>query len=111
LIVRRVKQRRGRFYFALCNGKIKGERFPGRRSVRKRKRRRRRGTYIRPPLEQHNLLSGPLAEAKGGDGLGRLVVVGGEQVIEALVADGTHEPFAGEEKSSISHSFPFLFCV
>jgi len=39
-------------------------------------------------------LAGPLAEAERGDGLRRFIVVGGEQVIEAYVADGFHEPFA-----------------
>lgn len=31
---------------------------------------------------------------EGADGLGRLVLVSGEQVVEARVADGLHEPFS-----------------
>lgn len=63
---------------------------------------RRHDLALRAPLEQEDFLAGPLAETKGGDGLGGLVLVGCEEVVEAGVADGLHEPFSARAVSRVS---------
>lgn len=58
----------------------------------KAKRGSRRRAYVGAALEQNGLVAGPAREGKGADGLGRFVVVGGKQLVEAVVADGLVEP-------------------
>jgi hypothetical protein len=56
---------------------------------------RRHNLAVRHPLEKNRLVARSGRVAEGADGLGRLVLVGGEQVVEALVAERGEEPFTG----------------
>ena len=47
--------------------------------------------------------------AKGADGLGGLVLVGGQEVVEAFMAEGVHEPFAVVCESEISCELSIYF--
>lgn len=51
-------------------------------------------THLRDALEQHGLVAGALGEAERTDGLGALVLIRGEEVVEAVVAYVVEEPFA-----------------
>lgn len=62
--------------------------------TRKRGERRRKKTHIGDALEEDGLVARPGRVPKGADGPGPLVVgVGGEEVVEALVAQVLEEPF------------------
>jgi len=56
---------------------------------------RRHNLAIRDALEEDGLVSGPRRVRKGAHGLGGFVVVGGQEVVETVVADGFEKPFAG----------------
>ncbi len=56
-----------------------------------------------PTLEQDRLLTGTGTVRKSADRVGRLVVVGGEQVVEAFVAESLEEMFSfGRKRAMIS---------
>lgn len=51
-------------------------------------------THLRDPLEQDRLVPRALREAKGAHRPGGLVLVGREEVVQALVAQVVQEPFS-----------------
>jgi hypothetical protein len=56
---------------------------------------RRHNLPVSDALEQNRLVAGARRVGKRAHGLGRLVGVGRQQVVEALVAERGEEPFAG----------------
>lgn len=59
-------------------------------------------TYVCAALEEQRRVAWTLGEAESRNGLGGLVVVGDEEVVEALVTDGLHEPFSVCSTMSVS---------
>jgi hypothetical protein len=51
-------------------------------------------TYRAPALEKDGFLAAAWRVAKCTDGLSRLVFVCSEEIVEALVTDGRHEPLS-----------------
>lgn len=49
--------------------------------------------YRTASLEEDDFFAGPSAVAKGADRLGRLIRVGGQEVVQTLVSEGGQEPF------------------
>lgn len=52
------------------------------------------GTYSHPPFENQRLMAWPLAVSEGADGLGTLVFVGHEQIVQTLMTKSLKEPFS-----------------
>jgi hypothetical protein len=59
---------------------------------------RRHNLTQSPPLEDQWFLSRPVGEGERADCLGRFVLVGGKEVVEAHMAKGVEEPFSADGK-------------
>lgn len=55
---------------------------------------RRNDLAVGDALEENGLVAGSGRVAESADGLGRLVLVGGQEIVEAFMAEILHEPFA-----------------
>lgn len=51
-------------------------------------------TYSHSSFEDQRLMAWPLAVSEGADGLGTLVFVGHEQIIQAFMTESLKEPFS-----------------
>lgn len=52
------------------------------------------GTDSCAPLEENGLVAGAFRVGEGADRIGRLVIVSSEDVVQAIVTNGLHEPLA-----------------
>ena len=64
-----------------------------------------------PPLKEQRLLPRPGRVSERADGFSRFISVGGEQVVEARVAERGEEPFSvGGSLSMVWHGMPRDLC-